>query len=73
MIRPEVGIRGVRGRGKIDGDGVTGQRPFFCCVAGKKFRDRKTREPHQVSSGARAVVVADDFDSHFMDVVICDS
>ena len=59
-----VGVRGVRGRGKLDGDGVAGMRPFRDRIAGKKFRHRETRKAHQVPRGARAVVVANDFDSH---------
>jgi hypothetical protein len=54
----------VRGRGKIDGDGVarvwsTGDR-----VSGKKLGYRETRDPQQMPSGARAIIVANDFDSH---------
>ena len=64
MNRPEVGVRGVRGRGKIDGDGIARMRSLRDRVGRKKFRYRKAREPHQVPRGARAVVVANDFDSH---------
>jgi len=35
-------------------------------VGRKKFRYRETRKPHQVASGARAIVVANDFDSHVL-------
>jgi len=64
MVRPEVGVRGVRGRGKVDRYGIAGMRSLRDRIGGKKFRDRETREPHQVPSGASAIVVANDFDSH---------
>ena len=64
VIRPEEGVRGVRGRGKIDGDSEAGMRSRRDRVGRKKFRYRETRETHQVPSGARAIVVANDFDSH---------
>jgi hypothetical protein len=65
-IRPEEGFRGVRGRGKIDGDGVAGQRSAGDRVGRKKFGDREAGEPQQVPSGTRAIVVANDFDSHVL-------
>ena len=65
-IRPEGGVRGVRGRGKIDGDGVAGKRSAGNRVRGKKFRHRKPREPQQMPRRARAIVFANDFDSHVL-------
>ena len=64
VIRPEEGIRGVSGRGKLNGNGVAGVRFLRDPLGRKKFCNCKTREPQQVSSGARAIVVANDFDSH---------
>jgi hypothetical protein len=52
------------GRGKIDGDGIAGKRAIGNGVGGKKFRDRKAREPQQMPRRARTIVFANDFDSH---------
>ena len=57
-------VRGLRGRGEINGDGIAGVWPVRDRVAGKKFRDRKSRETQEMPRGARAIVVANDFDSH---------
>ena len=65
-IRPQEGVRGVMGRGEIDGDGVAGQRSAGHRVGGKKFRHRKSRKPQQVPSRARAIIFANDFDSHVL-------
>jgi hypothetical protein len=54
----------MRGRGKFDGDGIAGKWSTGSRVSGKKFRYRETREPQQMPSGARAIVIANDFDSH---------
>ena len=76
-VRPEAGmravsrgigisaaVRGVVGRGKLDGDGVAGEKAAGPRVGGKKIRDREARQPQQVPRSARAVVLADDLDSH---------
>ena len=63
-IRPQEGVRGLSGRGKIDGDGVAGVRPVHDRVRGKKFSHRKSREPQKMPRGPRAIVVANNFDSH---------
>jgi hypothetical protein len=52
------------GRGKIDGDGVAGQRPAYNRVSRKKFSDREPGQPQKMPRGARAIVVANNFDSH---------
>jgi len=56
VVRPEVGIRGVRGRGEVDPNGIAGMRSLRDRIGRKKFRHRETREPHQMPSGARAIV-----------------
>ena len=63
-IRPEEGVRGVMGRGKIDGDGVPGEWSARDRVSRKKFSHRETRKPQQMPRSARAIVVANNFDSH---------
>jgi len=52
------------GRGKIDGDGIAGKRSTGNRVSGKKFGDRKAREPQQMPRRSRAIIFANDFDSH---------
>ena len=63
-VRPEVGVRGVKGRGKIDGDGIAGQRSANNGVGRKKLRYREARKPQQMPRGPRAIIFANDFDSH---------
>ena len=46
VVRPEVGIRGVRGRGEVDRYGIAGMWSLRDRIGGKKFRDRETREAH---------------------------
>jgi hypothetical protein len=67
VIRPKAGVRGVWGRGKFDGDGVARMGSLRDRISGQEFRDRKSREPHQVPRGARAIVVANNFDSHVVE------
>ena len=57
-------VRGVVGRGKLDGDGVAGKGAAGPRVGGKKISDRKARQAQQVPRGARAVVLANNLDSH---------
>ena len=54
----------MRGRGKIDRDSETGEWSSGNRVGGKEFRHRKTRDPQQMPSSPRAIVIANDFDSH---------
>ena len=63
-IRPEVGVRGVRGRGKIDRDRIAGKWSAGDRVCGKKFGYGEPSEPQQMPGSARTIVVANDFDSH---------
>jgi hypothetical protein len=65
-IRPEEGIRGVLGRGKIDGDGVPGKRPRSHRIARQRFRYRKPRQPQQMPRRPRAIILAINFDSHVL-------
>ena len=65
-IRPQAGIRGVGGRGKIDRDGISGKRPARDRFRGKKFSDREAREPQQMPRGPRAIIFANDLDSHIL-------
>ena len=55
----------MRGRGKIDGNGVPGKRPAGNRVRRQKFRNRKPAQPQQMPSRPRAIVIANNFDSHF--------
>ncbi len=63
-IRPKAGVRGKRGRGKIDGNRIARVRPRSHRIHRQKFRNRKSREPQQVPRGPRTIVIANDFDSH---------
>jgi hypothetical protein len=54
----------VRGRGEIDGNDKARERPSGNCVHRKKFRDRKSGEPQQMPGGARAIIFANNFNSH---------
>ena len=63
-VRPEVGVRGVKGRGKIDGDGIAGQRSANNGVCWKKFRNCEARKPQQMPRSPRAIIFANDFNSH---------
>ncbi len=54
----------MRGRGKIDRDGIAGKRSTGSRVGGKKFGYCKAREPQQMPRCARTIVFANDFDSH---------
>src|SRR5712691_719950 len=66
VVSTKAGFRGVGGRGKIDGDGISRKRSARDRVRGKIFSYRKSREPQQVPSGPRAIIVANDFDSHIL-------
>ncbi len=54
----------MSGRGKIDGDRVAGMRSARNSLRRQKFRNRKSAEPQQMPRSPRAIVIANNFDSH---------
>jgi hypothetical protein len=54
----------MSGRGKIDSDGVAGVRASDDGVRRQKFGDREARQPQKMPRSPRAIILANNFDSH---------